>query len=71
MTRIALVETNRGFRRGDFEDANGEACSIQESSAAEAAFIWLGVVLLMAAGACFLRAALAHKFQPDPQEGPR
>jgi hypothetical protein len=24
MTRIALVETNRGFRRGDFEDANGE-----------------------------------------------
>ena len=25
--------TNRGFARGEFSDANGIACSIQESSA--------------------------------------
>lgn len=39
--------TQRGFARIDFKDANGEGCSLQESSAygseEEGALIWLGV----------------------------
>lgn len=35
--------TNRGFQRGQFTDAYGVACSIQESSiAADEGHIWLG-----------------------------
>ena len=40
---IKLTPTPRGFLRADFQDGNGEMCSIQESSAAESPFIWLGV----------------------------
>ena len=36
--------TNRGFHRGEFKDANGEKCSLQESSAArDEGLIWLGI----------------------------
>lgn len=45
--------TQRGFKRADFLDANGEACSIQESSAveiglggpgsSEGPYLWLGM----------------------------
>lgn len=39
--------TNRGFLRGEFKDANGHSCSIQESSACcvdenEGSYLWLG-----------------------------
>ncbi len=34
--------TARGFNLAKFKDGNGEACSIQESSAAERPMIWLG-----------------------------
>ncbi|MCP4410164.1 MAG: hypothetical protein GY807_20965 [Gammaproteobacteria bacterium] len=35
--------TERGFLVGEFEDANGEVCTIQESSAARSeGLIWLG-----------------------------
>lgn len=34
--------TNRGFGLGEFEDVRGNKCSIQESSAAMEARIWLG-----------------------------
>lgn len=33
---------DRGFLKGSFKDHNGEACSIQESSLADADCIWLG-----------------------------
>lgn len=39
---IKLTPTNRGFLRGDFRDFYGQACSIQESSLADVAAIWLG-----------------------------
>lgn len=35
--------TNRGFYRGNFTDALGEKCSIQESSTATEERIWLGI----------------------------
>lgn len=42
-TKLGSVQvTGRGFRRIEFKDGNGDACSIQESSAAEDSFIWLG-----------------------------
>lgn len=34
--------TNRGFAIGEFEDRYGTKCSIQESSLATEACIWLG-----------------------------
>lgn len=42
MTAIVFSVTERGFVRGDFVDRNGIECSIQESSAADEACIWLG-----------------------------
>lgn len=39
---LVLRPTSRGFLRADFRDGNGDECSIQESSAAEAPFLWLG-----------------------------
>jgi hypothetical protein len=41
--RLMLAKTERGFKRADFTDGNGEGCSIQESSAVESDFLWLGV----------------------------
>ncbi len=36
-------QTNRGFLVGEFTDANGETCTIQESSAArDEGLVWLG-----------------------------
>ncbi len=37
-----LVATGRGFNRTDFQDANGDMCSLQESSVATQPMIWLG-----------------------------
>lgn len=37
-----LTPTARGFLRADFKDGNGVDCSIQESSAAEQPYLWLG-----------------------------
>jgi hypothetical protein len=42
VTTIKLKRTSRGFYRGDFQDGNGVECSIQESSAAEEPYLWLG-----------------------------
>lgn len=39
---IKWEKTNRGFRRGEFSDRYGALCSIQESSLATEAAIWLG-----------------------------
>ena len=39
---IELKPTSRNFLRGDFVDANGEACSVQESSVATDNLLWLG-----------------------------
>jgi hypothetical protein len=39
---IALAPTERGFLRGEFRDANGDAGSIQESSVATEPMLWLG-----------------------------
>ena len=43
---IKTEATQRGFMRGEFKDANGVECSIQESSAIpreeDGALIWLG-----------------------------
>lgn len=35
--------SDRGFLRGEFRDRNGRDCSIQESSLATEACIWLGI----------------------------
>ena len=40
---MEIKRTNRGFAVADFVDGNGKACSIQESSAAEMDYIWLGL----------------------------
>lgn len=40
---MKLDKTNRGFYRGEFLDRYDEECSIQESSLASEACIWLGV----------------------------
>lgn len=42
-TKIKLHKTQRGFKLGEFKDTYGEHCTIQESSNAEEARIWLGV----------------------------
>ena len=39
---IKLKRTGRRFLRGEFKDLYGEPCSIQESSLAGKAAIWLG-----------------------------
>lgn len=43
MSKIKKEFTNRGFKRGNFTDALGEECSIQESSTATEERIWLGI----------------------------
>ncbi len=43
MKTITLRKTQRGFCRADFTDLYGSECSIQESSLATQAAIWLGV----------------------------
>ncbi len=40
---MKIGKTNRGFASGEFEDKYGSKCSIQESSIATEACIWLGV----------------------------
>lgn len=40
---LEVKPTERGFLRGDFTDANGDACSIQESSIDPLDKIWLGM----------------------------
>lgn len=40
---IELKPTSRGFNRGDFKDRYGHSCSIQMSSLATEACIWLGL----------------------------
>lgn len=40
--KINIRKTSSGFFRGEFKDANGEQCSIQESSAADYPRLWLG-----------------------------
>jgi hypothetical protein len=40
---LKKTKTNRGFRRIDFNDCYGEACSLQKSSLADADSIWFGV----------------------------
>ena len=40
---IEFKQTNRGFELGIFEDRYKQKCSIQDSSLAEEAAIWLGV----------------------------
>lgn len=42
MIDIEVSTTPRGFALGRFEDSKGVACSIQESSIASYAAIWLG-----------------------------
>lgn len=40
---MEINETNRGFRLGEFVDANGVRCSVQESSiVADEGHLWLG-----------------------------
>lgn len=40
---MKIETTDRGFVIARFDDGNGEACSLQKSSAAERDMIWLGV----------------------------
>lgn len=42
-SKIKFKKTLRGFVVGEFKDRYGADCSIQESSAAQGSFIWLGV----------------------------
>lgn len=37
-----ITLTQRGFARAEFLDANGDTCSIQDSSVATDALLWLG-----------------------------
>jgi hypothetical protein len=39
---MKIEPTSRGFLRGEFKDRNGVSCSLQESSSADGACIWLG-----------------------------
>jgi hypothetical protein len=39
---MEIQKTDRGFRIVEFTDRNGHKCSLQESSAATQASIWLG-----------------------------
>lgn len=40
---MRIKKTERGFRRGEFKDQMGAECSIQESSLATGACLWLGM----------------------------
>jgi len=40
---MKIKKTYRGFARADFTDRYGEECSIQDSSLATEAAIWLGI----------------------------
>lgn len=41
--KLELKHTQRGFSRAEFTDEYGEQCSIQDSSIATEACVWLGV----------------------------
>ena len=41
--KIEYKQTDRGFRYGEFKDRYDNACSIQDSSLATEAAIWLGI----------------------------
>ena len=43
MSGLVNVPTPRGFGRLEFEDFNGETCSVQRSSLADLDCIWFGV----------------------------
>ena len=40
---MKIGKTSRGFKHADFQDRYGEKCSIQESSLATEAALWLGI----------------------------
>ena len=40
---MKILRTNRGFGRYEFTDHYGESCSLQESSLATEACVWLGI----------------------------
>ena len=40
--KTEVVQTDRGFARGDFIDHYGKHCSVQDSSLATEVCIWLG-----------------------------
>ncbi len=42
-SNVKFKPTKRGFMIGEFKDRNGYGCSLQESSLATEACIWLGV----------------------------
>lgn len=43
MQKLSLQFNQRGFAKVEFTDRYGEQCSLQESSLAEEAAIWLGI----------------------------
>ncbi len=59
-----LEKTSHGFEIVKFKEANGEECSIQQSSAAEDDFIWLGIVDANPQ----VLASQAHKFGVQTSE---
>jgi len=68
---MKIRQTDRGFDRADFTDANGQVCSIQKSSSAMEDLIWLGVdspmVQIMARDAD--EAWLNDKSDPERHNG--
>jgi len=42
MNKLEITTTERGFRKAEFKDRYGLDCSIQESSIATEACLWLG-----------------------------
>lgn len=50
MSKLKIKRTERGFAIAEFTDLYGSECSIQESSLATEAAIWLGVDTHHAAG---------------------
>jgi hypothetical protein len=63
---VKLKFTDRGFARADFKDANGEECSIQESSVATDYMLWLGCNEgLHHMGACLARMHLTRDMARD------
>lgn len=59
---MRVKTTDRGFRFAEFRDLYGQPCSIQESSLATQAAIWLGCDEgLHAEGRCMARMHLDRK----------
>lgn len=42
MSELKVIETSRGFKYVEFNDRNGEPCSLQESSIATDDCVWFG-----------------------------